>query len=46
MQLSAFFVGMVVSVEDLNNNGDNPDLETERERAINKLSMEARLRRL
>jgi len=35
-----------VSVEDLDNNGDNPDLETERERANNDLRMEARLRRL
>jgi len=37
---------MVVSVEGLDNNGDNPDLETERERANNDLRMEARLRRL
>ncbi len=39
----AFFVRMVLSGEDANNNGDNSDLETERERAINNLSMEARL---
>jgi len=42
----AFFVGMVLSGEDADNNGDNSDSETERERAINDLSMEARLRHL
>jgi len=35
---------MVLSGEDADNNGDNSDSETERERAINDLSMEAHLR--